>query len=65
MIHYCSKTIARFVRILQVQTHRVSATISKEGEKLENYTKYQLKAADELTALLSGKDKTRMERRTS
>ena len=28
----------------------------KEGEQLENYTKYQLKAYDELAALLEGKD---------
>ena len=28
----------------------------KEGEQLENYTKYRLKAMDELTALLSEKD---------
>ena len=28
----------------------------KEGEKLENYTKYRLKAAEELTQLLSGVD---------
>ena len=34
----------------------ISVSISKEGEKLENYTKYQLKGADELAALLSGKD---------
>ena len=29
---------------------------NKEGEELENYTKYALKAADELAALLEGKD---------
>ena len=28
----------------------------KEGEKVENYTKYALKTAEELTALLEGKD---------
>ena len=28
----------------------------KEGEKLENYTKYKLKSGDELTALLTDKD---------
>jgi len=31
-------------------------TISREGEKLENYTKYQLKKSDELVSLLDGKD---------
>ena len=35
---------------------RACKTISKEGEKLENYTKYKLKATEELTALLSSKD---------
>ena len=30
--------------------------LCKEGEQLENYTKYQLKAYDELAALLEGKD---------
>ena len=30
--------------------------LCKEGEQLENYTKYQLKAADELEQILSGSD---------
>ncbi len=30
--------------------------IDKEGEQLENYTKYQLKSSDELTSLLADKD---------
>ncbi|MBR2895839.1 MAG: electron transport complex subunit RsxC [Oscillospiraceae bacterium] len=31
--------------------------MSKEGEKLENYTKYKLKSTEELVSLLSDKDK--------
>ena len=38
------------------EKHTVSETISKEGEKLENYTKYKLKENDELVSLLDGKD---------
>ena len=30
---------------------------SKEGEKLENYTKYRLKDAEELSSVLAGTDK--------
>ena len=28
----------------------------KEGEQLENYTKYKLKSSDELASVLDGKD---------
>ena len=28
----------------------------KEGEQLENYTKYKLKSSDELTSVLNGRD---------
>ena len=34
----------------------VKNQLHKEGEQLENYTKYKLKSNDELNALLAGKD---------
>ena len=36
--------------------HRSRKSISKEGAKLENYTKYRLKAWGELADLLEGRD---------
>ena len=35
---------------------KVCGTIYKEGEQLENYTKYKLKSDDELKSLLADKD---------
>jgi electron transport complex protein RnfC len=35
---------------------RICKQLDKEGEQLENYTKYKLKSADELESLLAGKD---------
>ena len=37
-------------------TWKLTKQFHKEGEKLENYTKYKLKSSDELTALLADKD---------
>ena len=36
--------------------HKVYKSFRKEGEQLENYTKYKLKSADELASLLADKD---------
>ena len=37
--------------------HTVNPPFCKEGEQLENYTKYKLKAAEELAGVLAGTDK--------
>ena len=39
-----------------MDNHKVYKSVRKEGEQLENYTKYKLKSADELASLLADKD---------
>ena len=39
-----------------MDNHKVYKSFRKEGEQLENYTKYKLKSADELASLLADKD---------
>ena len=40
------------VKLISIQVQ----IFHKEGEQLENYTKYKLKSSDELTSVLSGRD---------
>jgi electron transport complex protein RnfC len=42
--------------IIKANKNKVCKTFYKEGEQLENYTKYKLKGTDELESLLAGKD---------
>jgi len=43
-------------KIQKTDKQQVCESIYKEGEQLENYTKYKLKSSDELTSLLADKD---------
>ena len=43
-------------RIIKTEKSKVCKSICKEGEELENYTKYKLKEHDELVSLLADKD---------
>ena len=40
------------IKVISIQVQ----IFHKEGEQLENYTKYKLKSSDELTSVLSGRD---------
>ena len=50
-----------FIRVQRVENkwtgeYKVYKVFRKEGEQLENYTKYKLKKTDELESLLADKD---------
>ena len=47
---------AEVEKLLKYVTSGLTNQFHKEGEKLENYTKYKLKGNDELKSLLEGKD---------
>ena len=46
----------RFEKIRKSREQKICKSNCKEGEQLENYTKYKLKSNDELIPLLADKD---------
>ncbi len=50
------RIVSRFGPAAQDPARWKARKSSKEGEKLENYTKYRLKSADELAPFLAGTD---------
>ena len=54
---YCFFTVWKKNGKIKADKYAGSNNFIKEGEQLENYTKYQLKSNEELSSLLEGKDK--------